>query len=173
MGFKKILSASLLLFVAASVVYLVVGKQDSNKDNTSPAGQKSSVCREGENCNGSQAIKLGNTATTIAYYFHRTNRCRTCRALESNAREAIEKSLADELSKGRLSIQALNVEEPSNRHFIEEYQITGPSLVLSRIEGGKEVTWKNLDQIWQLIRTPAEYQAYVANEIKSFMQGQS
>ena len=172
-GLKKLLSAGLLVFVAVSVLFLVVGEQDPNKGNASLEDRKSSVCREGENCNGDQAAKLGDTATTIAYYFHRTNRCRTCRALESNAREAIERSLGDELSTGRLSVQARNVEETDNRHFIEKYQITGPSLVLSRIEEGKEVTWKNLDRIWQLIHTPAEYQAYVADEIKSFMQGQS
>ena len=172
-GIKNILSACLLLFVVASVVHLAAGGRDTNKGDTEPEDRKSSSCREGENCAGNQSAGLGNTATTIVYYFHRTGRCRTCRALESNAREIIEKSFADELSKGRLLIQTLNVDETNNRHFIDEYQITGPALVLSRIEGGKAVAWKNLDQIWQLIRAPVEYQANVANEIKLFMQGQS
>jgi len=173
MNSKRIIATLLLVFVAVSAVYLAVAKDNSAKDIPNQAAQAAPVCREGETCNAMQPAAKAAAETTIAYYFHRTARCRTCRALESNAREAIQSSLADELAKGQISIQALNVEEPSNRHYIEQYQIAGPSLVLSYMQDGKEIRWKNLDQIWALIRNPAEYQAYVTNEIKSFMGGKS
>ena len=173
MSVKSIAAAILLLFVGASVVYLAVGGRAVNKSDARRATQTDATCARGESCIGSDSIKAATGAVTVAYYFHRTARCRTCRALESNARKAIQGSLADELAKGQLIIEALNVEEPANRHFVERYQIAGPSLVLSRIRDGKEVRWKNLDRIWDLIRSPSEYQAYVAAETKTFMNGES
>lgn len=173
MNYRRVTSTLLLVFVAVSAVYLAIAKDNSPKEIPDQAPQVAPLCREGEACNANQpAAKIAGTAT-IAYYFHRTARCRTCRALESNAREAIQSNLADELAKGQISIQALNVEEAANRHYIEQYQITGPSLVLSYVQDGKELRWKNLDQIWTLIRNPAEYQSYVASETKAFISGKS
>lgn len=170
---QRVILVSLLIFVGVSVVYLAVGKQGTS--NTSPvANGNVDVCSEGEQC-GEEAPPRSNNSgvTTVAYYFHRTARCKTCRALEIAAREAIEGSFADELSNRILSVKSFNIEEPSNHHFIEQYQITGPSLVLSQMQGTKEVNWKDLDQIWRLIRTPAEYKAYIVSELESFMKAQS
>jgi len=170
MNYKRIIAAPLLVFVVVSTVYLAVAKHNPPKDTSNQAAP---VCRAGQACNPDQPAAEAPVGTTIAYYFHRTARCWTCRALESNAREAIQRDLAHELAKGRVTIQAVNVEEPGNRHYIERYQLVGPSLVLSYRQDGKEVRWKNLDKIWALIRNPAEYQAYVAAEVRSFMDGKS
>lgn len=172
MNLKKVASTVLLLFVTISLVYLAVSSKGTSTNSAEPTAQAAGTCTEGGNCEPQKASIAGGPAI-VAYYFHRTARCRTCRALESNAREAIQSNLAKELAKGELSVQSLNVEEPANRHFIERYQITGPSLVLSHVQDGKEVRWKNLDLIWDLIRTPSQYQAYVAAEVKAFVSGRS
>jgi hypothetical protein len=173
-GLKRIISTGLLIFVVFSLVYLAVGKQKTGTTAAVANSENGNVCGEGKQCTGVDPVELPSDGSiTVAYYFHRTARCRTCRALESAAKEAIKSTFADDLAGGALSVRSINVEEPGNHNFIEHYGITGPSLVLSRMEQGKEVSWKNLDKIWNLIRTPAEYKAYVVSELESIMKAQS
>lgn len=174
-GLKQLISIALLLFVGASVVYLSLGERGDTKVASAKDRAEAEVCVGGEPC-GRQVVAdtdASSNDTVVAYYFHRTARCRTCHALEGEARKAIEANFSDELAKGTLLFKSLNVEEASNRHFIQEYQITGPSLVLSKMNGQSEADWKNLDQIWRLIRTPDVYRQYVVEEVRALMGASS
>ncbi len=106
----------------------------------------------------------------IAYYFHGTNRCTTCRTIEAYAREAVQIGFGDALKAGKLEWRALNVEEPANRHFIKDYQLYTRSVVLASYQGDKQVRWKNLDKVWELVGDKGQFTRYVQGEVKTFLE---
>lgn len=105
----------------------------------------------------------------IAYYFHGTYRCPSCKTIEEWSHKAIKRSFQDELKNGRLAWKALNVEEGQNRHFIKDYSLYTKSLIISEMNGEKEVRWKNLDKVWQLLRNQEKFFSYVEGEIKKYL----
>ena len=69
--------------------------------------------------------------------FHSRQRCATCRAIERNAREAIEARFADELAQGQVVFRTIDISEAQNAKIAEAYEV-GWSLVVSRWKAGEE-----------------------------------
>ena len=114
-------------------------------------------------------VKAQNSKV-IAYYFHGTFRCTTCRTIEKYSKEAVEKYFANELKSGKLEFRPVNIEEPENKHFIQDYQLITRSLVLSLVSDGKETKWKNLPDIWKLVRDQDKFFRYVKDEVEQFLK---
>jgi hypothetical protein len=106
----------------------------------------------------------------IAYYFHGTYRCPSCKTIEEWSYEAIKNNFQDKLKNGRLIWKALNIEEVQNRHFVKDYSLYTKSLIISEMNGEKEIRWKNLDKVWQLLRNQEKFFSYVECEIKKYME---
>ena len=106
----------------------------------------------------------------VAYYFHGTNRCTTCRKIEAFSREAVETGFAEALKTGKLEWRALNVEEPANRHFVKDYRLYTRSVVLAGFQGDKQLRWKNLEKVWELVGDKPAFTRYIQAEVKSFME---
>ncbi len=113
--------------------------------------------------------QYGSTQT-IAYYFHGSFRCVTCNNMEKYSREAIEVNFKDDLRSGKLEFKAVNVEDRSNEHFVNDYQLYTKSLILSLVKDGKEIKSKNLDKIWEYSRNKQKFIDYVTGEIIGFMK---
>jgi hypothetical protein len=64
----------------------------------------------------------------------------------------------------------LNFESEGNEHYAKDYQLYSQSLIVSKLQDGKEIEWKNLDKIWKLVRDKDEFIAYVQAEVKDFMK---
>ena len=79
------------------------------------------------------------------------------------------KYFTKELENGTLEFRPVNVEEPENRHFVQEYQLFSKALVLSLITDGKEIKWKNLTDVWKLARDKERFFQYVKGEIEHFL----
>ena len=106
----------------------------------------------------------------IAYYFHGSFRCPTCRKLERYSKEAIEGNFKDEIAKGILEFKAVNVEEKGNKHFVDDYRLYTKQLVISEVEDGKETRYKNLEKIWEYVRNKEKFFDYVINEIQAYLK---
>jgi hypothetical protein len=52
---------------------------------------------------------------------------------------------------------------------VKDYGLFTQSLILSRVVDGKEVEWKNLDQIWKLVGDKEQYLTYVTSETRNFL----
>lgn len=101
-------------------------------------------------------------------YFHATARCVTCRRIEQQAHDAVEGDFAGELAAGEVVWTTVNVDEPENRHFIQDYRLYTKSVIVSELVDGREVRWKNLDQVWQLVRDQEAFSRYVVGEVRAF-----
>ncbi len=140
-----------LAIVAAAAAILVVAPLLSGAGG--PAARESAAPRDG----------------VVAYYLHTTFRCSTCRKLEVLSREALEAGFAEELGSGRLAFRVVNVEEPGNEHFTQDFQLVTKSLVLVEYRNGAVVRWKNLPKIWQLVRDRDACLRYVQDETRAFL----
>jgi hypothetical protein len=107
----------------------------------------------------------------IAYYFHRTVRCETCRAIETQARAALEAEFFNALNSGLLEWHAINIEEAGNEHFAKDYDLTTSALVLVDLFDDRQARWTKLDRVWELVHTPPAFAQYVQNEVHSYLEG--
>ncbi|MFH0728572.1 MAG: nitrophenyl compound nitroreductase subunit ArsF family protein [Pseudomonadota bacterium] len=118
-----------------------------------------------------QATKGG--AKIVVTYFRGDIRCATCINLEAYSDEAVEQGFPEEIANGTVEFKTVNIDEEDNRHFVKDYQLDSRSVVVSRIENGKEIKWKNLDMIWHLVGNKEKFMAYIKAETKNMMEGKS
>jgi hypothetical protein len=106
----------------------------------------------------------------VAYYFHGNLRCKTCRTIEAYSEEAIRSQFAVEFGSGRLAWRVVNVEEPENEHFVKDFELVTKSVVLVHYENGEVTRWKNLQQVWELVRDKEQFLDYVRSSTRKFLQ---
>ena len=100
------------------------------------------------------------------YYFHGTSRCNTCRTIEAYTRETVTSVFASDLEARRLEWQAVNVDEPANRHFVQDFQLYTRSVVVVDAQDPKR--FKVLERVWELVHDKPAFQKYVEQEIRAF-----
>lgn len=105
-----------------------------------------------------------------AYYFHATRRCATCMKLEQYSRGSIESNFKGQLKDGTLRYAEVNFDEPENRHFLQDYNLMYRALVLVRFKDGKQVTYKNLERIWELVSSEKDFSDYVKTEVAAMLK---
>lgn len=170
---RTIVTAVLLLFVTASVVYLVVketgGKPAQDSARTERASPQTEQSRDAQAAFSSEDTKAA--AKVVVYYFHGNVRCTTCRTIEAYAKEAIDTGFANAIKEGRLEWRVVNVDEPGNDHYVQDFQLSTRSVVLERLADGKRQEWKNLQRVWEFVRGDKEdFLKYVQDEAKAYLE---
>ncbi|MCP4144675.1 MAG: hypothetical protein GY752_05255 [bacterium] len=132
---KTIISTILLLFVVVSILFVVIKDRGSIVPGTNPVSEQ-----------------------MTAYYFHGNVRCKTCNTIELWTKEVV-------MQNQDLEWQIVNIDELENEHFIQDFQISSSTVVLS--DGNN---YSELDLVWQLVRDDKEsFQLYIQNEIAEFL----
>jgi len=103
------------------------------------------------------------------YYFHGKIRCYSCNRIEQLTVETVRQFFRKELETGRLRISVVNVEDPENSHFVKDYQLYSQSVILSERDGDREVKWKNLIRVWELLKDDDRFKEYVRTEVEAFL----
>lgn len=109
----------------------------------------------------------------VAYYFHTTIRCKSCRTIEAWSKEAIDSAFAQEIRDGRLVWKVVNIEVEGNEHFAKDYALYTKSVVLVTEVRGKPGEWKNLEKVWQLLQDKPKFLRYVQAETRGFLAAHS
>ena len=128
-------------------------------------------CTKGENAPSPSVAQARETLTLNVYYFHRTVRCPSCEKIEALARKAVEEGFAGDLASGATTWRVVNIDVPENKHFEVDYQLRMQSVIVSQSRNGKEVRWKNLEKVWDLLDDDTGFVRYVQDEIRTFGQG--
>lgn len=116
------------------------------------------------------AVSTESQPRYVAYYFYTTARCTSCKRIEAWSKESIQKQFADALESETLAWRPVNIDKPENAHFVEDFNLYTKSLVIVEQENGKTVRWKNLENVWHLLRNQEKFTAYVTEEVKAFME---
>jgi hypothetical protein len=169
---KKIALIVLTVFVAVSIGYLVYSEtREAQPAETGIVEQE----KQDEEIAGNTALasdeKQAIDRIVRVYYFHTTFRCPTCHKIEEYTKNTILSTFGPELKKGTIVWKALNVEEPQNRHFTDDYKLFTKSVVVVDEQKGKQVRWKVLDKTWELVHDQSAFADYIRGEVKKYMEG--
>ena len=107
----------------------------------------------------------------VAMYFHRTQRCPTCKRIGAYAEEAIKTKFTRELKQKKLSFHLIDFQDRKNEKYTKGYRISGPTLVLANVVQDKVTAWKPLPKVWSLVGKKDEFFEYVQNEIRKYLEG--
>ncbi len=115
--------------------------------------------------------EIQETTPFVAYYFYTEPRCTTCQTIEKLTAEAIHNHFEKELQDGQLSWRVIDIGREPNKHYIQTYSLYTKSVVIARMENGKPVDFMILQDVWELVHKPDEFDEYIEREITGFMQG--
>jgi hypothetical protein len=154
---KTTVSVILILFVLASVAWLVFGQSDSpaiTDESTSVAEEAAAEVK------GDQVL---------VYYFHGEQRCPTCMKIEALSNQAMQTGFAGEIADGRVVWKVVNYEQPENAHFVDDYELYTKSLIVVKTTDGQQMEWKNLPEIWELVHDDEAFIGYVNSEVDAYL----
>jgi len=154
---QKIVSAILLIFVAASAGYLIYKSSlGVPSQNTESATEQAKEIPDGGK-------------VLVVYFFHGTARCPSCKIIEAFGKKALEQGFPKERKSGRIVWRDIDLDKPENQHFIQDFQILSISLVLSDMENGEQKQWKNLEEVWNLLQNEKGFVEYVQKEVRAWL----
>ena len=170
---KKLLTGFLLVFLVASVGFLLVkeshrGRGPGLRLPAKPLRHRKEASRFRRN---GGTPPHGPGKRVVAYYLHGRVRCASCIKIGSLSGKAIRERFPEELRTGLLVFREVNVEEPDHRHFIDDYRLTSQSLVIVEYRDGRQVRWKNLEKVWTLLGSEKEFLPYVQEGVSSYLKG--
>ncbi len=114
---------------------------------------------------------LGNLSDNqvVVYYFHRKFRCQACEVLESTLQNTMQIIYADHFGAGRLAMCIINVDDPGNRHYLEQFEILSNSIVIVEKKSGVVSRYKNLESIWDVSQDREAITQMLRTEMAGFL----
>ncbi len=106
-----------------------------------------------------------------AIYFHRTQRCPTCRKISAYIDEAIHSAFAKQLKAKTVMFTLMDYQDPKNAKFTRGYKVKSPILVIADVRNGKVVQWKPMRSVWTLVGKKAEFFKYVQDGVRGYSTG--
>jgi hypothetical protein len=114
-----------------------------------------------------------NTAQTLSsgkgfvrlYYMHAMFRCVTCNKIEEMAKQLTQKVFGAELSANRIEWKEVNFQQ--NKELAKKFDVVSSCVVVAVIKNGQIDSFERLDQVWTLLATPEEFNAYLKNAIRN------
>jgi hypothetical protein len=199
MKYRAIVTTILLLFVTASLAYLVVGERGARTQaeiestgtvhidpapvdpattggatGTLPAAVPPSdlpAAAPAPDLPASSPAELPRDTYINVYYFHGNYRCITCRTIEMYTREAINEAFLTELGNGTLHLRILNMQDPANEAYVKDFGLEYYIVVLEKVVDGKRVEWKKLEGVWDLLKDKDAFKKYVVGETRGYLDG--
>jgi hypothetical protein len=105
----------------------------------------------------------------VMTYFISGVRCVSCKKIEELAQATAEQDFAAELASKRLVFRVIDTGEPANAHYMNDYQLTSKTVILSHRVDGRETEWLAMEKVWDLLEDPAGFRAYLAEPIRKFL----
>jgi hypothetical protein len=106
----------------------------------------------------------------VVTYFHTTFRCPTCHRIEELSAHSVKSNFENELTSGKVVWRVINVEDPGNEHFVQDYGLYSKHLIVSEVKDGREVRWKDLKDVWTLVKNDEQFEKYVETEISDWLK---
>ena len=171
--FSTNLIKTTLTVVVASGVLFFCQSTDSKKTlvEASPATEKSVAKKPDSTSVNNEPVPEATVQERklIVYYFHTKFRCHSCNMIENLTKQAVNSGFASQLKNGRVELKIVNIEEPGNEHFADDYKLYTKSVIISDVKNGKEDSWKNLDKVWTLLGSDDKFMEYIKTEVKALL----
>lgn len=146
---KRIFTSLLLVLVIGSILYAI------NRERKGTAMQKPV---DAQDTVTERIVPQTTSEMLTVYYFHGTQRCMTCNAIEKLTREAVGESEG-------VQFVSVNMDDPQNEHFIKDFQLVSRVVVMEH--GDK---FEKFDRVWQLVRNPEDFTAYIRDGMERMVK---
>jgi hypothetical protein len=162
------------LGIAVIAAVLVVGALAPGASTDSPP-RPPAVSIITTHPDSAQAVLADTTAPVllpdrvVAYYFHPTIRCHSCRWIEATADSTVHAAFPAALREGRLEWRSFNLEEPENQALAQQLEIEGSTLVIAQLIGGEIVRSQHVDQAWYMVGKPKELFDHVRGRVAEYL----
>lgn len=103
-----------------------------------------------------------SSANVEAYYFHFSSRCVTCKTVESEAKADIESLYA-----GKVSFQAVNLDDESSKALAEKLKISGQTLLL--VKGDEKINITN-EGFMYARSNPEKFKAIIKEKVDGLLK---
>ncbi len=113
---------------------------------------------------------LARPSTIYVTYLHTTARCASCLKIEDLTNATMTTRFAGPIAEKRIVWRLVNLDEPEHAHDAKDDGLYTTSVVVTEVKDGREVRWKDLDQVWQLLGDPSAFQSDVEREVQAFLR---
>jgi len=158
---KKAAQYILLAFVFGAIGFWAWGKYTGSAEG-SP-----------ETSASAEAVTQSAQPVVVVTYFTTNVRCDSCRTIETLTRASVQEQFEDEVNAGHLRFEKVNLDEPQNKHFAEDYKLAFKTVVVSEESSGEVLRWKKRDEVWSLMNEPDAFKTYIAEPVREFLNSQS
>jgi hypothetical protein len=143
-------------------------KSDEKKSDNKKSDEKKSDEKNSADKADGEKKAVEPTHQVIACYFHRTNRCPTCKKIGSYIIESVNTEFAAQIKEKSVKVMEVDYQDAKNEKLTKAYKITGPTLVIMNVQDRKVTTWKTAPKVWSLVGKKDDFSKYVAEEVKSY-----
>ena len=106
----------------------------------------------------------------VAMYFHRTQRCPTCKKMGSYAQDTIKTRFADQVKAKTVEFHFIDYESKKNSKLTKAYKVTGPALIVARVRNNKVVEFKDMEEIWSKVGDKESFCEYVEAGVTKYQK---
>ena len=106
----------------------------------------------------------------VAMYFHRTERCPTCKKMGRYSEEALKQGFTEEIKKGAVAFYSIDFQDAKNAKLTKGYRIEGPALIVAKIQGNKVAEYKDLEDIWTNVGDKPAFLKYVQKNVAEYLK---
>ena len=104
-------------------------------------------------------------------YFHATNRCPGCMAIENKTKEVLEESFKTQVENGTIVFKSYNVDDAENKAISKKYKAYGPTLMLIEIDGKTEKEIDYTDTGFSYAKNePDKYKTMLKQQIQDLIK---
>lgn len=153
---RLVVWAVVLLALIAAVRLWNRTSRDAADAPASPAAEQPAAAR-----NSTSRLELT--------YFTFGARCPTCVRMEKWAQESVVEAFPEALAAGTLVFAG----KPATRETVARYGLTTKTLMLSRTDGGNEVSSRKLERIWELSGDERAFKSYVVEAVRAELASNS
>lgn len=89
----------------------------------------------------------GTTDMVDVVYFHRPRRCVTCLCFEERIRHVVNTYFQDEIDRGKLTLEIVNLGDKESAAIINKYGAFGPQLFINTVTDGADDI-RDIKEIW-------------------------
>ena len=106
----------------------------------------------------------------VVMYFHRTERCPTCKMMGSYSEEAVNSGFASELKNQTVEFRYIDFQQPENANLAKAYKVTGPALIVAKVVDAKVSKYTDLKEIWVKVREKPMFIEYVQENVRAHVK---
>ena len=154
---KTIIKNILLAFVLVSIGF-ALGK---NYSDGKARSKGDAVQIKAENTN------LKNRVVIHVYYMHSTFRCTTCNTIEKMTKKLLKTKYSEEMNKKEILFS--DVDFQSDEQLAKKFGIVSSCVVITIERNEKIIDFKRLDEVWTLMKKPAEFNNYIEKTIQNYL----